>query len=178
MSSTFKLQPNTYSSLQRTLISVKKIKSIPGKKGNPFTSKATCRDTIQIVLPQIPEKRLSLSPNEIEDLISTLISIFFSCLSPDFLHYLLFPNIVHLSSLWCLSSLYIKHSRLFHPKITKQYKQKKKTLHLTQFITLQKFQMLSIFNFCLLKSYAFFVFHPITLFKDSLTTKLNGFFQS
>lgn len=61
---------------------------------------------------------LSSSTNEIEDLISTLISIFFSCLSPNFLHYLLFPNIVH------LSSLYIKHSRLFHPNIRKQYKQK------------------------------------------------------
>lgn len=122
-SSNFKLQLHSYDYLQRTLISLKKIKFIPKKSSG---SKSTCRDTILITLSPISEKKnyISPSPNEIEDLISILISIFFSCPSPDSVHYVPFLNIVHLCSLQYLFSMHRKHSSLFPPKITKQHKQK------------------------------------------------------
>ena len=139
MSSNFKFQlilVLSYGSLRSNLMSLKKMKSI---KGMASTSKPTCRDPALTVSPPVPEEQLSLFLHTWNwGCNFHTVSIFLFCPSPGSLHHPLIPNIVHLQFSQCLSSLYTQHSRLFHPEITNQYKQKE-IASCDIAITLQKF---------------------------------------
>lgn len=118
MSSNFKLQlvlVLSCDSLLSNLISLEKMKSI---KGMTSTSKPTCGDPILTVSPPVPEEQWSLFLHTWNWGCNLhTVSIFLFCPSPSSLHRPLVPNIVHLPSSQCLSSLYTQHSRLFHPDI-------------------------------------------------------------
>lgn len=76
------------------------------------------------VSPPAPEEQLSLFLHTWNWGCFHTVSIFLFCPSPGSLHRPLIPNIIHLQSSQCLSSLYTQHSRLFHHEIANQYKQR------------------------------------------------------